>query len=138
MVDTDGKAEEPGAATAPVPGPGDTHSVQPGEAGMGQAEVPALEAAAGVTKVGTNVRDQLLAAAEELRAAHAQEVAVSTSRLLNPLLDLWSLASELGPQVAAPVEELLTVYAGPRDLASPAELKELVDRLRQASDLAMV
>ncbi|HVA41897.1 MAG TPA: hypothetical protein VNF50_00275 [Acidimicrobiales bacterium] len=91
-----------------------------------------------MVEIHEGAKERLLAAAEELRVTHASEVAVSTSRLLNPLLDIWSIASELGPLVAAPVEELLTVYAGPRDLASPAELEELVERLRTASDLAMV
>lgn len=91
-----------------------------------------------MVEVHYGAKERLLAAAEELRASHADEVAVSTSRLVNPLLDIWSLATELGPQVAAPVEELLTVYVGPRDLASPAELEELVERLRSASDLERV
>ncbi|HUZ43278.1 MAG TPA: hypothetical protein VMU63_02670 [Acidimicrobiales bacterium] len=91
-----------------------------------------------MVEIHEGAKQRLLAAAEELQVTHASEVAVSTSRLLNPLLDIWSIATELGPQVAAPVEELLTVYAGPRDLASPAELEELVERLRTASDLAMV
>lgn len=85
-----------------------------------------------------NARRRMLDAAEDLRSEHASDVAISTSRLLNPLLDIWSLAVELGPTVSAPVEELLTVYAGPRDLASPSELEELVDRLRKASEPAMV
>lgn len=114
------------------------------EVSAGNAEVPELAAAAGVAAadglaaVTGEARDRLLAAAEGLRASHADDVAVSTSRLLNPLLDIWSMANELGPLVAAPVEELLTVYAGPRDLASPSELDELVDRLREASNPAMV
>lgn len=81
---------------------------------------------------------RLIEAAEELQDSHAGEVAISTSRLLNPLLDLWAMASEIGPEMAAPIEQLLTVYAGPRDLASPAELTELVERLRNASDPALV
>lgn len=87
---------------------------------------------------GGNARQRMLEAAEELRSEHASDVAISTSRLLNPLLDIWSLAAELGPAVSAPVEELLTVYAGPRDLASPSELDELIERLRKASEPVMV
>jgi hypothetical protein len=90
------------------------------------------------TPANESSRVRMLEAAEELHRSHADEVAVSTSRLLNPLLDLWSMACEFGPQVAGPVEELLTVYAGPRDLAAPAELEELVERLRKASELATV
>ena len=84
----------------------------------------------------TTARQDLIAAAEGLRDAHSGQVAISTSRLLNPLLDLWSMAQELGPDVSpdvtAPIEQLLTVYAGPRDLAAPGELEELVQRLRNA------
>ena len=74
---------------------------------------------------------RLLGAAARLRDTYADGPPISTSRLLNPLLDLWSLAAELGPDVSRPVEQLLTVYAGPRDLAMPAELGELFDALRQ-------
>ena len=86
----------------------------------------------------TTGRQELITAAEQLRDANAGQVALSASRLLNPLLDLWSMASELGPEVSAPIEQLLTVYAGPRDLASPDELDELVQRLRDAVDPALV
>lgn len=86
--------------------------------------------------MGDTVR--LIQAAEMLRDSHADEVAISTSRLLNPLLDLWALASDVSPEAAAPIEALLTVYAGPRELASPAELAELVDRLRRSVDPALV
>jgi hypothetical protein len=86
----------------------------------------------------TTGRQELIAAAESLRDTHADQVALSTSRLLNPLLDLWSMAAEFGPEVSAPIEQLLTVYAGPRELASPAELDELVQRLRNAVDPALV
>ncbi|HEV2368374.1 MAG TPA: hypothetical protein VGR90_00785 [Acidimicrobiales bacterium] len=88
--------------------------------------------------MGSDQQDRLITAAEELRDQHAGQAAVSTSRLLNPLLDLWGMAIEISPETAAPVEKLLTVYAGPRDLATPAELSELVGRLRETFDTAMV
>lgn len=98
-----------------------------------------VEQAEPMEQVGRpDARQRMLDAAADLHRAHAADAAISTSRLLNPLLDIWSVASELGPSVAAPVEELLTVYAGPRDLASPSELEELVERLRRASEPAMV
>ena len=88
--------------------------------------------------MGTDQKELLIEAAEALRDEYASQVAISTSRLLNPLLDLWGLAMEIGPETASPVEKLLTVYAGPRDLATPAELGELVERLRSTFDPALV
>ena len=88
--------------------------------------------------MGTDQREHLIEAAEALRDEYAGQVAVSTSRLLNPLLDLWGLAIEIDTETAAPIEKLLTVYAGPRDLATPSELEELVDRLRSTFDPALV
>ena len=76
----------------------------------------------------------LLEAAVSLRDQYVGGAPISTSRLLNPLLDLWSVAVELGPDVARPIEQLLTVYAGPRDLAMPSELGELVAALEQELD----
>ena len=83
-------------------------------------------------------RNQLLVAVEELRDSYAGQVAVSASRLVNPLLDIWALAIEVGPEAAAPVEQLLTVYAGPRELASPSELDLLLDELRAVTEHALV
>jgi len=88
--------------------------------------------------MGTDQKELLIEAAEALRDQYADQVAISTSRLLNPLLDLWGMAIEIGPETAAPLEKLLTVYAGPRDLATPAELGELVERLRSTFDPALV
>ena len=90
------------------------------------------------TDMGTDQRDRLLGAAEELRDSYADQVAVSASRLVNPLLDLWALAIEVGPDAAAPVERLLTVYAGPRELAAPSELDELLAELQAATEHALV
>ena len=81
---------------------------------------------------------QLLEAAESLRDRYAGSNPVSTSALVNPLLDLWAIAIECGPTVAEPIEAMLTLYNGPRDLAMPSELAELVDALRQRLDPAMV
>ena len=92
----------------------------------------------GEPEMDADQKDRLIEAAEALREQYASHVAISTSRLLNPLLDLWGMAIEIGPEMAAPIEKLLTVYAGPRDLAVPSELGELVDRLRTAPDPALV
>jgi hypothetical protein len=90
------------------------------------------------SEMGADQRDRLLAAAEQLRDSHAGQVAVSASRLVNPLLDIWALAIEVGPDAAAPVEQLLTVYAGPRELASASELDQLVSDLRAVTEHALV
>ena len=87
--------------------------------------------------MGTEERDRLMTAAQELRDSFEGQ-ASSASRLVNPLLDLWALAIEVGPEAAEPVEKLLTVYAGPRELASSSELDELVDELRRATEHALV
>ncbi|HZT65221.1 MAG TPA: hypothetical protein VFA11_05485 [Acidimicrobiales bacterium] len=81
---------------------------------------------------GEREREQeLLDAAAGLRDEFAGGQPISTSRLVNPLLDLWALASGLGEDVTGPIEQLLTVYAGPRDLALPSELAELHERLAE-------
>jgi len=89
-------------------------------------------------ELAVDQKGRLIAAAEVLRDEYAHQVAISTSRLVNPLLDLWGMAIEISPETAAPVERLLTVYAGPRELATPSELSELVERIRSTFDLAMV
>lgn len=82
--------------------------------------------------------ETLLAAAGELRDSFAATPSISTSRLVNPLLDLWAMAASLGPEVTKPIEELITVYNGPRELAVPSELDELLERLQSGLRGAMV
>jgi hypothetical protein len=87
--------------------------------------------------MGTREQEQeLLSASAGLRDEYAGGHPISTSRLVNPLLDLWAMAAELGEDVTGPIEQLLTAYAGPRDLALPAELAELHDRLAEELDRA--
>ncbi|HZU74487.1 MAG TPA: hypothetical protein VE990_17125 [Acidimicrobiales bacterium] len=81
---------------------------------------------------------ELIEATEELRGRFDDGVPVSTSRLVNPLLDLWAIAASLGDDVTGPIERLLTVYAGPRDLAMPSELDELLGDLRSVLEPALV
>lgn len=54
---------------------------------------------------------------------------VSASRVVNPLLNLWSLAHAVDPIVAAPIEELLTALRG-RTLTTPDELTAAVAKVR--------
>lgn len=108
------------------------------EMGTGQTDSGPIGAAGGTDEATVEQRDRLLAAAETLRDSLEDQVAVSASRLVNPLLDLWALAVEVGPDASGPVEQLLTVYAGPRELASSSELDELVETLRRVTGSALV
>jgi hypothetical protein len=81
---------------------------------------------------------RLLDAVNQLADQNASSSPISASRLVNDLLDLWALASELGPTATGPIEEMLTVYSGPRDLAMPSELADLAERLTLALDEAGV
>ena len=55
---------------------------------------------------------------------------VSASRVVNPLLNLWSLAHEIDPQVAEPIEELLTALRG-RTLTTRDELADALAKVRE-------
>jgi hypothetical protein len=57
---------------------------------------------------------------------------VPTGYLINPLLDVWSAAHAIGPTVARPVEELLTVFIS-RSTTTPAELVATFDLVRIAA-----
>jgi hypothetical protein len=76
--------------------------------------------------------DELFDGADRLCEQFAERL-TSTSRLINPLLDLWGLAVEVDPEVARPIEALLTVYNRDRDLATPAELEELAQEVKEAA-----
>lgn len=108
------------------------------EMGTGQTESSPTGSDQGTDEATVEQRDRLLEAAEVLRDSLEGQVAVSASRLVNPLLDLWAMAVEVGPDASAPVEQLLTVYAGPRELASASELDELVETLRRVTGSALV
>ena len=58
-------------------------------------------------------------------AAHDESV-ISTSRIINPLLDLWDFVHNESPDAARPIERLLTVLVG-RLHTSSAELARMVD-----------
>ena len=54
---------------------------------------------------------------------------VSVSRVVNPLLQLWSVARDVDAVVAVPVEHLLTVLVG-RALTTSVELGETMAEVR--------
>lgn len=57
---------------------------------------------------------------------------ISASRVLDPLLEVWGLATEIDPSVAVPVERLLTALVG-RELTTREELAGALDEVRAAA-----
>jgi hypothetical protein len=55
----------------------------------------------------------------------------SASRVINPLLQLWSIAQEIDPTVAAPIGQLLTALAH-RALMTAQELELAIGESRTA------
>ena len=56
--------------------------------------------------------------------------AVSASRTINPLLDLWALTTAVDRCAAIPIEALLTVLVR-RSITTTAEMAEMADRVEQ-------
>lgn len=79
--------------------------------------------------------DEAVAALEP----YMHENVIPTGYVINPLLDVWSAASSLGPDVTRPIEELLRALVS-RNTTNPRELVAALDELRietlQASVLA--
>ena len=72
----------------------------------------------------------LVLALEVFRAAYTG-APQSAHRLINPLLDLWSIASAVDRSAAAPIEALLTLLIN-RSLVSSAELGASIGEVEQA------
>jgi hypothetical protein len=68
--------------------------------------------------------DKAIAAIEP----YLQERIIPSRQVLNPLLDVWSEAQKLGPSVAQPVEELITVLVS-RTTITSAELVATLDEV---------
>lgn len=83
------------------------------------------------TATQTATRSELFDAADLLASEFEGETFISTSRLIDPLLDLWAKATAVDPEVARPVEHLLTAYNSARNLATPEELVDLAKTLRE-------
>ena len=76
-------------------------------------------------------------ALDSLRASHAAGV-YSASRMINPLLDVWSLAAAVDQAVARPIERLLTALVV-RSVVTSAELRTAIDEVETViSRLAVV
>jgi hypothetical protein len=65
-----------------------------------------------------------------LRASHADGV-YSSSRVINPLLDVWSLAEAVDRAPACPIERLLTTLVG-RSVTTSAEIFDCIDEVQAA------
>jgi hypothetical protein len=61
----------------------------------------------------------------------SRDPVISASRVIDPLLEIWGLASEVDPSVAVPVERLLTALVG-RELTTLDELTGAMDEVRAA------
>ena len=64
--------------------------------------------------------------------ADLNDETVSASRLINPLLNLWQLATSVDPTAAAPLEELLSVVSY-RNLIARSELNEVLGRVLEGA-----
>lgn len=60
--------------------------------------------------------------------AELKDDTVSANRIINPLLNLWQLATEVDSAAAAPLEELLSVISQ-RNLIARSELSNVLDRV---------
>ena len=61
----------------------------------------------------------------------SRDPVISASRVIDPLLEIWGLATEVDPSVAVPVERLLTALVG-RELTTLDELTSAMDEVRGA------
>lgn len=69
-------------------------------------------------------------AIDQFEAEHNDGV-ISASRVINPLLQLWSLANAVDRTAALPIEGLLTALNG-RKITTNAELGEMIAAVRDA------
>ena len=67
---------------------------------------------------------------EEFLAANT-DVALPARKMIDPLLDLWSLTVRVDPLAAAPLESLMTAFVH-RDLTTPKELAEALNEVLHA------
>jgi hypothetical protein len=74
-------------------------------------------------------RTERLETAIETFLATFHEPAISASRPINALLQIWGLATDIDPEVAQPVEGLLTALVG-RELTTADELASVMEDLR--------
>ena len=68
---------------------------------------------------------------------YLREGIIPSRQVIDPLLDVWSAAQSVDPDVARPVEELLTVLIS-RTTTTPAELVGTLDQVQIAALQARV
>lgn len=78
--------------------------------------------------MATSEETKLMADLDELSSKFAGSVN-SVSRVINPLLAVWSEAHEIDPELAEPLEPLLTAFAH-RVLTTDTELGSAIDEVR--------
>jgi hypothetical protein len=75
-----------------------------------------------------NEHDDLREALTAFRAAHADGGVYSAPRTIDPLLELWALASRVDATVARPIEVMLVALVQ-RSVVTAGELSALADRV---------
>lgn len=85
------------------------------------------------------MQDQLesLEAAIQAFLDRFDQVAISASRPVNDLLDMWGMAITVDQSVAAPLEALLTALVG-RELTTAGELEATMDKVLTAIEAMTV
>ncbi|MCU1493926.1 MAG: hypothetical protein JWO62_1690 [Acidimicrobiaceae bacterium] len=115
-----GPTTEPSAVVAPAVG----DAVASG----GPAEAVRSTDEAASTEGDSSQADELEQAIQSFLAEMGSGV-VSVSRVVNPLLQVWSVARDVDAVVAVPVENLLTVLVG-RALTTSQELTDTMTEVR--------
>jgi len=114
-----------------------TAPTQSASGSVAEAPTPELTAVSSPPTAATKARAEgpvVVGAVAELRrmiavfrASNADTV-LSTRRMINPLLDLWSVASTVDHNAAAPIEALLVTFVA-RLTTTPAELAATLDEV---------
>lgn len=108
---------DPTTGTSAVVAPG---AIEPQLADVGAFEEPAEGAGSHAGELEQAIQGLL---------AQVGTGVVSVSRVVNPLLQVWSVARDVDAEVAVPVENLLTVLVG-RSLTTSDELSETMTEVR--------
>ncbi len=78
-------------------------------------------------RLGATTPYRLSEASVAFLAAHKDQV-IGTSRVLNPLLELWEVAHDVSDEAAGPIERMLTVLVK-RQYTSYDELVRMIDEV---------
>ena len=108
-------------------------SRSPSDAQLCSASVPPGQFHVDDSSANALALDDAVAALEP----YMREKMIPTGRVINPLLDVWSVARGIHPTVALPVEGLLTALIS-RSATTPPELVAALDEVRIAAVQANV